>query len=95
MRMDYQITVISEMHNDANGNAVKGSSPLNIDSFDVTQRGRSTIKVENRWCRPTLNMIKHIIKYISSKIVKNIGNILTFLSATVCYVGSPLWPVQI
>jgi len=27
MRMDYQIVVISEMHHDASGNAVKGSSP--------------------------------------------------------------------
>ena len=64
--MDYQIIVISEMHHAAGGNAVKGSNPLNIDSFDVTQtilllgvvktfdmslRGRSTIKVENRWFR--------------------------------------------
>ena len=38
--MDYQIIVISEMHHftiNASGNAAKGSSPLNIDSFDVTQ----------------------------------------------------------
>jgi len=35
--MDYQIIVISEMHHDASENAAKGSSPLNIDSFDVTQ----------------------------------------------------------
>jgi len=34
--MYYQIIVISEMHNDANRNAVKGSRPLNIDSLDVT-----------------------------------------------------------
>ena len=30
--MDYQILVISEMHYDGRGNAVKGSSPLHIDS---------------------------------------------------------------
>jgi len=62
--MHYQIIVISEMHHCARANAVKGSSPLNIDSFDVTQtilllgvaeawdmssRGCSTIKVENSW----------------------------------------------
>jgi len=35
--MDYQIIVIGEAHHDASGNAVKGSNPLNIDSFDVTQ----------------------------------------------------------
>jgi len=35
--MDYQIIVISEMHHDASGNAAKGSSPLNIASFDLTQ----------------------------------------------------------
>ena len=35
--MDYQIIVIREMHHDASGNAVAGSSPLNINSFDVTQ----------------------------------------------------------
>ena len=35
--MDYQIIVISEMHHDASRNAVKGSIPLNIDSFDMTQ----------------------------------------------------------
>jgi len=27
MRMDYQIIVISEMHHDASGNAVKGAAP--------------------------------------------------------------------
>jgi len=37
MRIDYQIIVISEMYHDASGNAVKGSSPLTIDSFDLTQ----------------------------------------------------------
>jgi len=37
MQKDYQIIVISEMHHDARGNAVKGSIPLSIDSFDVTQ----------------------------------------------------------
>ena len=35
--MDYQIIVIGEAHHDASGNAVKGSNPLNIDSFDVNQ----------------------------------------------------------
>jgi len=35
--MDYHIIVISEMHNDARRNAVKGRRPQNIDSFDVTQ----------------------------------------------------------
>jgi len=63
MRMDYEIIAISEMHHGARGNAVKGCSPLNIDSFDVIQailflgvaetfdmssRDRSTLKVENR-----------------------------------------------
>jgi len=38
MRMDYQIIVISKMHHDASGNVVKEFSPLNIDSFDVTQK---------------------------------------------------------
>ena len=37
MRMDYHIIVISEMHNDARRNAVKGRRPQSIDSFDVTQ----------------------------------------------------------
>ena len=36
--MDYQIIVISKMHHDASGNVVKEFSPLNIDSFDVTQK---------------------------------------------------------
>jgi len=68
--MDYQLIVIREMHHDASENAVKESSLLNIDSFDVSHhvnqtilllgvletfdmssRGCSTIKVENRWSR--------------------------------------------
>jgi len=50
--------------NDASRNTVKGNSPLNIDSFEVTHsilllgvaatfekssRGRITVTVENRW----------------------------------------------
>ena len=60
--MDYHIIVISEMHRNASRNVVKGRRPQNIVSFVVTQtilllgvaetfdmssRGCSTIKVEN------------------------------------------------
>ena len=33
MQIDYQIIVIGEMHHD--GNAVKESSSINMDSFDI------------------------------------------------------------
>ena len=70
--MDYEIIAISEMHHDARGAAVKRSNFLNIDSFDVIQailflgvaetfdmssRDRSTLKVENRCFTLTSNNI--------------------------------------
>jgi len=53
MRMDYQIIVISEVHH-ARGKAVKGSSPLSIYSFDVTQtillfEVTKTVDMSSRW----------------------------------------------
>jgi len=36
--MDYQIIVIREMHHDASRNVVKGSRPLNTDSFNVIKK---------------------------------------------------------
>ena len=77
MQMDYQIIVISEMHHDASGMQWRGIAPkyrflwcdpnnllLGVaETFDMSSRGRSTIKVKSRWLRGMDTHGSHYIKF--------------------------------